>query len=96
MALSKYEQETIINFNEEEKTASIYTYNTKLRNKLADFAANSTDCCLVKKGRIYSEYKVPKNWIKVQMPRQYSEEQRQKMSERAKINLAKRNKEGDA
>ena len=34
MKLSKYEQETIINFNEEETEASIYTHNAKLKERL--------------------------------------------------------------
>ncbi|MFI3327229.1 MAG: molecular chaperone [Clostridia bacterium] len=34
MALTNYERETIINLNEEEKTASIYTYNVKLINRI--------------------------------------------------------------
>jgi len=32
--LTNYERETIINFNEDEKTASIYTYNGRLIRKL--------------------------------------------------------------
>ena len=35
MNMARYEQETIINFNEEEKTAGIYTHNKALRQKLA-------------------------------------------------------------
>ena len=31
MKLSKYEQETIICFNEEETEASVYTHNSKLK-----------------------------------------------------------------
>jgi hypothetical protein len=30
MKLSRYKQETIINFNEEEPTAGVYTHNQKL------------------------------------------------------------------
>lgn len=35
--LSKYEKETIINWNEAENTASIYTFNTDLKRRLAEF-----------------------------------------------------------
>ena len=35
MNMARYEQETIIGFNEEEKTAGIYTHNKMLRQKLA-------------------------------------------------------------
>ena len=38
MNMARYEQETIINFNEEEKTAGIYTHNKILRQKLAALA----------------------------------------------------------
>ena len=34
MGLTKYEQETIINFNEKEKLASVYTHNLGLQNTL--------------------------------------------------------------
>ena len=36
--LSKYEQETIINWNEAENLASIYTFNASLKRRLADFS----------------------------------------------------------
>ena len=38
MNMARYEQETIISFNEEEKTAGIYTHNKVLRQKLAALA----------------------------------------------------------
>ena len=34
--LSKYEKETIINWNEAENTASIYTFNADLKRRLAE------------------------------------------------------------
>lgn len=41
---SKYEKETIINFNEAEDTANIYTFNADLKRRLAESAGN-TLCC---------------------------------------------------
>ncbi|MCM1224953.1 MAG: molecular chaperone, partial [Lachnospiraceae bacterium] len=38
MKLSKYEKETIVNFNEGEAEASIYTFNADLKRRLAEFA----------------------------------------------------------
>ena len=38
MKLSKYEKETIINWNEAESTASIYTFNADLKRRLAEFS----------------------------------------------------------
>ena len=39
MRLNKYEQETIINFNEDEAVASVYTHNPKLKERLKQMAA---------------------------------------------------------
>ena len=36
--LSKYEKETIINWNEGETIASIYTFNARLKRRLEDFS----------------------------------------------------------
>ena len=36
--LSKYEKETIINWNEAENLASIYTFNASLKRRLAEFS----------------------------------------------------------
>ena len=41
--LTKIEKETIILFNEEESTASIYTYNAGLRKRLATFSKKHPD-----------------------------------------------------
>lgn len=87
MKLTKYEQETIINFNEEEKTASVFTHNLSLIRRLAEFAEKSSDCCLLRSGEGWAEYQIPKRWVRVNMPRQYSEEQKQQMAERARQNL---------
>lgn len=38
MTLSKYERETIINFNEEDKIATVYTMNKRLLSRLAKIA----------------------------------------------------------
>ena len=41
--LSKYEKETIINWNEGETIASIYTFNASLKRR--KISAGSTLCC---------------------------------------------------
>ena len=74
-----YEQETIINFNEEEKTAGIYTHNKALRQKLAALARDRPeDCRLVKASRSGRavDYTIPKSWIKIVPPRIASEAQK--------------------
>ena len=90
MNLSRYEKETVLLFNEEESTAIVGTYNERLKKRLSEFSLKSADCCLLKEDDGYAKYQLPKSWIKVNMPRQYSEEQLQKMAERAKENLGKR------
>ena len=43
--LSKYEKETIINWNEAEDTASIYTFNADLKRRLAEFSRKHPQLC---------------------------------------------------
>ena len=79
MNMARYEQETIISFNEEEKTAGIYTHNKILRQKLAALARDrSEDCRLVKASRSGRavDYTIPKSWIKIVPPRIASEAQK--------------------
>lgn len=89
MTLSKYERETIVNFNEGDEFASVYTHNKKLLRKLSEYAENSPDCRLKKVGEGFAEYSIPKRWVKVRMPRLRTEEQRREQSERARANLSK-------
>lgn len=85
MSLSKCEQETIINYNNEEKTASIFTYDKSLIRKLDKRLNEITDMKLIRRGDDFAEYSLPKKWIKVTFPRQYSDEQRAEMAERMRI-----------
>lgn len=82
MNLTKYEQETIINYNNEEKTASVFTYDKSLIRKLDKRLAEASDIKLIHRGEDFAEYSLPKKWIKVSFPRQYSDEQRAEMAER--------------
>ena len=43
--LSKYEKETIINWNEAENLASIYTFNASLKRRLAEFSRKYPQLC---------------------------------------------------
>lgn len=84
MNLTKYEQETIINYNNEEKTASVFTYDKSLIRKLDKRLSEMPDMKLIRRGEDFAEYSLPKKWIKVAFPRQYSDEQRAEMAERMK------------
>ncbi len=87
MNLTRYEQETIINFNEEEKTASVYTHNGTLRRRLEQLAQERPEDCRLFKtchdGQAV-EYIVPKSWLRINPPRvaaPLTEEQRQQRRE---------------
>lgn len=90
MNLTRYEKETIISYNEEEKTANVYTYNNTLKNRLAEFATKSDKCVLIKDDGDCAIYKVPKKWVKIRMPRQYSPEELLELQDRARKNLVRK------
>ena len=85
---SRLEQETIFLFNEEEKTASVYTFNKSLQRKLQVLAKERPEECYLEQpqnaldGAV--EYIIPKKWIKIRASRILSEEQKAELSERAK------------
>ena len=82
MSLSRIERETIILFNEEEKQASVYTYNGKLQRKLKELSGKypkqifQTDM----DGSGSVTYSIPKNLISIRQP----------VSEEARENARKR------
>ena len=79
MKLSKYEQETIILYNQAEPTASVYTHDPKLLEKLARLSENYPQQ-IQPDGP--NRYIVPKGCVLVREP--YSEERRRAASERAR------------
>ena len=96
MKLTKYEQETIINYNQEEKTASCFTHDPALIRKLDEFVRNGEVITVVREGDGWKEYKFPKKCVKVRFPRKLSDEQRQEMAERMKRAVRKENDNGMA
>lgn len=87
MSLSRIEQETIILFNEADKTATIDTCNTSLINRMDQYCAEDKLCCLVKKDKYGAKYVCPKSWVKVRRPRQLSDEQKRELAVRARHNF---------
>ncbi|WP_294457091.1 hypothetical protein [uncultured Allofournierella sp.] len=79
MSISRLEQETIINFNEAEPMATIYTHNGALKRKLAKLAKERP--ADVRHSRSFpegaEEYVVPKRWVRVNASRILSEAQRE-------------------
>lgn len=86
MSISRLEQETIINFNEAESMANIYTHNGALVRKLEGLADQRPD--EVKRGRVFPdggrEYTIPKRWVKINASRILSEEQKADIAARFK------------
>lgn len=75
MNLTPYERETIILFNEEEDTASVYTHNAKLIRKLKKLSAKYPDKIYeVKSVNGSVSYIVPKSCVSVREP--FSEKRR--------------------
>ena len=90
MDLTAYERETIINYNEAEQTASVYTHNKTLRRTLDKLAQERPDDCHIDKvshDGAATDYTVPKMWIKIRPPRIASEAQ--KVASRAAAEKAK-------
>ena len=86
---SNFERETIINFNEAEPLASIYTYNKTLIRKLRELSAQRSENVKLESvdNGAYT-FTVPKSWIKVHASRLLTEEQKRKAAERLKSNLS--------
>ena len=82
MALSKYEQETIIGYNNEEKIASVFTYDKPLIRKIDARLSDYPDITVNRRGDGWAEYILPKKWVTVRFPRLLSEEQREAMANR--------------
>ena len=86
MKLTRYEKETIINFNEAEATANIYTHNGGLIRKLDALADQRPE--EAKRGRSFPdggrEFTVPKRWVKVNASRTLTEEQKADIAARFK------------
>ena len=76
MKLSKYEKETIINWNEAESTASIYTFNADLKRRLAEFSCKYPQLCRMERNTPEGSvtYVIEKSRRSVRLISLYSEE----------------------
>lgn len=86
MNLSRYEKETIITFNEQDKTATVYTYNEKFKRKLCEL-------CKAKAAEIKQTgndltggltFELPKKWVKINAGKNLTDKQRNELSNRMK------------
>lgn len=94
MNLTRYEQETIINFNEGEDTASVHTHNKALRRKLEQLAQERPEECRLFKtchdGQAV-EYYIPKRWLKIRPISILNEEERAAWAETARKAFSRQN-----
>lgn len=78
MNLTNYEKETIINFSEADKTASVYTHNEALKAQLLGLCGTHPEQARQTGGNGYGgmTFEIPKKWLKIKPPRVLSEKQR--------------------
>ena len=84
MRITRYEQETIISFNAEGKTATLYTRDPAVMRKVDSLVNEYPDtfkCIGVTD--MDKTYEFPKSAVNYRKPRRLSAEQRQAASERA-------------
>lgn len=84
--LSKYEKETIINFNEAEDTASVYTFNADLKRRLAEFSRKYPLLCRLERSTDEGSvtYVMDKSRLSIRLVPPYSEERKAAAREYAK------------
>ena len=84
MKLSKFEEETVVLYNEAEAMASVYTHDPKLKEKLKRLSEKYPEQIIFNSENSSSgvTYTVPKKCVLIREP--YSEERRKVASERAK------------
>ena len=89
MKLSRYEQETIVNYNAGEQTATLYTRDKAVMRKLDTLVADYPDTYkLTGQDEVSKTYSFPKSHVSYRKPRAVSTEQR----ERARQMMIERNK----
>ena len=92
--LSKYEKETIINWNEGETIASIYTFNASLKRRLEDFSRKYPLLCRLERSTPEGSvtYVLDKSRLSLRLVPPYSEERL--VAARAKNQKKKKKKGG--
>lgn len=90
--LTKYEMETVVNYNAGEQTATVYTRDRSVMRKLDRLVEDYPDSYkLIRQTNIDKTYSMPKSYVTYRKPRAVSEEQR----EQARLRMAKLNVGGN-
>ena len=78
MTLCRYEQETIVNYNAAEQTATVYTRDKTVMRRLDALVKDFPDHYrLIGKTDIDKTYEMPKSFVSYRKPRRLSTEQRE-------------------
>lgn len=89
MNLTRLEQETVINFNAGEQSATVYTRDKAVMRKLDKLTEEFPDSYKqISRTEMDSIYSLPKSYISYRKPRKLNEEQR----ERARQMMIAKNK----
>ena len=87
MKLTRYEQETIINFNAGDQTATLYTRDPAIIRKVDSLVIEYPDTFkCIGETDIDKTYEMPKSVVTYRKPRRLSEEQREAARQRLKNN----------
>ena len=79
MKLSRYEQESILNYNAGEQTATLYTRDKAVMRKLDTLVADfSGTYKLTGQDEVSKTYSFPKSFVNYRKPRTISKEQRER------------------
>ena len=85
MKLTRYEQETIINFNADEKMATLYTRDPAVMRKVDTLVIEYPDTFkCIGETDIDKTYEMPKSAVTYRKPRRLSDEQREQARQRMK------------
>ena len=71
-------------YNDAEDTAVLCTFSPLVTRRMAKLCSKTSSIIVRKQTDDYAEYVFPKKMVKIVIPRQYSEEKRKIMSDRAK------------
>ena len=78
MKLSRYEQETIVNYNAGEQTATLYTRDKAVMRKLDTLVADFPNTYkMIRQDEVSKTYSFPKLYVSYRKPRAVSTEQRE-------------------
>ena len=88
MKLSLYEQETVINYNREDKNATVYTRDPAVMRKLDQLVISFPEVYkCIGETDIDKTYEMPKSFVNYRKPKRLSEEQREAARERMRSHI---------